>query len=118
MSVHKSQGSEYPAVVLVLLMQHYMLLRRNLFYTAVTRGKKLVVVVGDERAIRRAVEDAHVEPRHTRLVERLRACGGDVRVTIYPGVGHDSWTQTYADPQLFAWLLAQRRGQHHGGAGG
>lgn len=72
-SVHKSQGSEYPAVVLVLLMQHYLLLRRNLFYTAVTRGKKLVVVVGDPRALRRAVEDAHVEPRHSRLAERLRS---------------------------------------------
>jgi exodeoxyribonuclease V alpha subunit len=70
-SVHKSQGSEYPVVVLVLLMQHYMLLRRNLFYTAVTRGKKLVVVVGEPRAIKRAVEDAHVEPRHTRLAARL-----------------------------------------------
>jgi exodeoxyribonuclease V alpha subunit len=70
-SVHKSQGSEYPAVVLVLLMQHYMLLRRNLFYTAVTRGKKLVVVVGEPRAIKRAVEDAHVEPRHSRLAARL-----------------------------------------------
>jgi exodeoxyribonuclease V alpha subunit len=72
-SVHKSQGSEYPVVILTLLMQHYMLLRRNLFYTAVTRGKKLVIVVGDARAIRRAVEDAHVEPRHSRLAERLRA---------------------------------------------
>ena len=55
-SVHKSQGSEYPAVVIPLLMQHYMLLRRNLLYTAVTRGKRLVVLVGSERAIRRAVE--------------------------------------------------------------
>jgi exodeoxyribonuclease V alpha subunit len=72
-SVHKSQGSEYPVVVLVLLMQHYMLLRRNLFYTAVTRGKKLVVVVGEPRAIKRAVEDAHVEPRHSRLSARLRS---------------------------------------------
>jgi exodeoxyribonuclease V alpha subunit len=71
-SVHKSQGSEYPVVVLTLLMQHYMLLRRNLFYTAVTRGKKLVIVVGDARAIRRAVEDTHVEPRHSRLGERMR----------------------------------------------
>lgn len=49
----------------------------------------------------------------TQLVEKLRACGGDVRLTIYPGVGHDSWTRTYAEPQLYAWLLAQRRGQHH-----
>jgi exodeoxyribonuclease V alpha subunit len=70
-SVHKSQGSEYPAVVLPLVMGHYLLLRRNLFYTAVTRGKRLVVVVGEPRAIRRAVEDAHVDARHTRLARRL-----------------------------------------------
>lgn len=71
-SVHKSQGSEYPAVVIPLVMQHWPLLRRNLLYTAVTRGKRLVVLVGSDRAIRRAVEDATVERRHTRLAERLR----------------------------------------------
>jgi exodeoxyribonuclease V alpha subunit len=71
-SVHKSQGSEYPAVVLTMLPQHFVLLRRNLFYTAVTRGRKLVVVVAAPRALKRAVEDAHVEPRHTRLAARLR----------------------------------------------
>jgi exodeoxyribonuclease V alpha subunit len=58
-------------VVLPLLMGHWLLLRRNLFYTAVTRGKRLVVVVGEPRAIKRAVEDAHVEPRHSRLAARL-----------------------------------------------
>ncbi len=75
MSVHKSQGSEYPAVVITLLMQHYMLLKRNLFYTGVTRGKRLVVVVGSERAIRHAVESAQLDARHSRLAERLRAAG-------------------------------------------
>ena len=44
-----------------------------------------------------------------RLVDELRACGGDVRLTIYPDAGHDSWTRTYADPRLFEWMLAQRR---------
>ncbi len=70
-SVHKSQGSEYPAVVIPLLMQHYMLLQRNLLYTAVTRGKKLVVIVGSERAIRRAVGEAEASGRHTGLRARL-----------------------------------------------
>jgi exodeoxyribonuclease V alpha subunit len=70
-SVHKSQGSEYPAVVLPLVMAHYLMLRRNLLYTAVTRGKRLVVLVGSDRAIRRAVEDAQVERRHTGLRKRL-----------------------------------------------
>jgi exodeoxyribonuclease V alpha subunit len=72
-SVHKSQGSEYPAVVLLILMQHHLLLRRNLLYTAVTRGKRLVVLVGSPRAIKRAVEQADSERRHTGLRERLRA---------------------------------------------
>ena len=70
-SVHKSQGSEYPAVVIPLLMQHYMLLQRNLLYTAVTRGKRLVVLVGAERAIRRAVGEAEAAGRHTGLRARL-----------------------------------------------
>jgi exodeoxyribonuclease V alpha subunit len=72
-SVHKSQGSEYPAVVMTLVMQHYMLLKRNLFYTGVTRGKRLVVVVGSDRAIRHAVDSAQADARHGRLAERLRA---------------------------------------------
>jgi exodeoxyribonuclease V alpha subunit len=55
-SVHKSQGSEYPAVVIPLLSEHYLLLQRNLIYTAVTRGRKLVVLVGSKRALRIAVE--------------------------------------------------------------
>jgi exodeoxyribonuclease V alpha subunit len=70
-TVHKSQGSEYPAVVIPLLMQHYMLLQRNLLYTAVTRGKRLVVLVGAERAIRRAVGEAEAAGRHTGLRARL-----------------------------------------------
>lgn len=72
-SVHKSQGSEYPAVVIVMLTQHYMLLQRNLLYTAVTRGKRLVVLVGAERAIRRAVGEAEAAERHTGLRARLQA---------------------------------------------
>jgi exodeoxyribonuclease V alpha subunit len=72
MSVHKSQGSEYKAVVVPLLMQHYPLLRRNLLYTAVTRGKKLAVLVGEPRALRRAVREAGDLQRYTRLAARLR----------------------------------------------
>ncbi len=72
MSVHKSQGSEYPAVVMPLLMQHYVMLRRNLLYTAVTRGKRLVVIVGSRRALGRAVAEQGDLLRYTRLKERLR----------------------------------------------
>jgi exodeoxyribonuclease V alpha subunit len=71
-SIHKSQGSEYPAVVIALLPQHFVLLRRNLLYTAITRGKRLVVLVGAPRAIRRAVENAGDDRRYTRLRERLQ----------------------------------------------
>lgn len=70
-SVHKSQGSEYPAVVVPLVMQHYMLLRRNLLYTAVTRGKRLVVLVGSKRALWRAVQEQGDLLRYTRLSARL-----------------------------------------------
>ena len=70
-SVHKAQGSEYPAVVLPILMQHYMLLQRNLLYTAVTRGRRLVVVVGEKRALAMAVKNDRTRRRYTRLGERL-----------------------------------------------
>jgi len=44
-----------------------------------------------------------------RMVDALRACGGNVRFTVYPGVGHDSWTQTYGNPELYQWFLQHRR---------
>jgi exodeoxyribonuclease V alpha subunit len=72
-SVHKSQGSEYPAVVLVLATQHFMMLQRSLLYTAVTRGKKLVVIVGSRRAVQLAVNNADAKKRYTWLAERVRA---------------------------------------------
>lgn len=70
-SIHKSQGSEYPAVVIPLMMQHYMLLQRNLVYTGVTRGKKLVILVGESRALHMAVNNNRMRKRHTRLARRL-----------------------------------------------
>jgi exodeoxyribonuclease V alpha subunit len=71
-SVHKSQGSEYPAVVIPVMSQHYMLLQRNLIYTAVTRGKHLVVLVGSKKALGIAIRNDKTERRYTRLRERLR----------------------------------------------
>ena len=73
MSVHKSQGSEYRAVVIPLLTQHYMLLQRNLLYTAVTRAKQMVVLVGTQKAISIAVKNDKVAQRNSRLAERLAA---------------------------------------------
>jgi exodeoxyribonuclease V alpha subunit len=71
-SVHKSQGSEYQTVVLPILPQHYLLLQRNLIYTAVTRGKRLVVIVGSKRALTMGVKNESTMKRYTYLEERLR----------------------------------------------
>ena len=70
-SVHRSQGSEYPAVVMPIITSHYMLLQRNLLYTAVTRAKKLVVLVGSKKAIAIAVKNDAVSRRYTALATRL-----------------------------------------------
>lgn len=70
-SIHKSQGSEYPAVVIPVMMQHYMLLRRNLLYTGITRGKKMVVLVGQKKAIGMAVKGMVEGRRWSKLEEWL-----------------------------------------------
>jgi len=72
-SIHKSQGCEYPCVVVPLLTQHYMMLQRNLLYTAVTRGKRLVVLVGTQKAVAIAVRNDRIRERHSHLHERLAA---------------------------------------------
>jgi exodeoxyribonuclease V alpha subunit len=71
-SIHKSQGSEYPVVILPLYMQHYLLLSRNLIYTGLTRAKQLAIVVGSSKAIGLAVKKHEVGQRYTRLQERLK----------------------------------------------
>jgi exodeoxyribonuclease V alpha subunit len=70
-TVHKSQGSEYPAVVVPLLTTHFVMLSRNLLYTAVTRGKRLVVLVCDPRALELALSGHRYEDRRTCLAQRL-----------------------------------------------
>ncbi len=76
-SIHKSQGSEYPAVVIPIMMQHYMMLRRNLLYTGITRGKALVVLVGQKKAIGMAVKGKVEVRRWSKLGERM---AGDLHV--------------------------------------
>lgn len=73
LTIHKSQGSEFPAVVVALSTQHWVMLRRALVYTAVTRGRRLVVLVGSRRALRAALDNARQEPRNTRMLQRMQA---------------------------------------------
>jgi len=70
-SIHKSQGSEYPAVIVPILPQHYLLLQRNLIYTAVTRGRRLVVIVGSPKALAMGIRNDRTRQRYTLLKNRL-----------------------------------------------
>ena len=72
-TIHKSQGSEFPAVVIPLAMQQYMLLQRNLVYTGITRGKKLVVLIGQRKALAMAVRNNQTGQRFSGLLARLKA---------------------------------------------
>ena len=72
-TIHKSQGSEFPAVVIPLAMSQYLLLQRNLLYTGITRGRKLVVIVGQRRALSMAVRQQSSGSRHSGLLARLLA---------------------------------------------
>ena len=83
-TVHKSQGSEYPAVVIPVLTQHYAMLKRNLLYTGVTRGKRLVVLVGQKKAVAIAVRNASGRRRWSKLDEWLaRSTDGPERSVAY-----------------------------------
>jgi len=71
-SIHKSQGSEYPAAVILLATQHYHLLQRNLLYTAITRGRRLVCLMGSRKAVEIAIHNNRILQRQTALCARLR----------------------------------------------
>jgi exodeoxyribonuclease V alpha subunit len=75
-TVHRSQGGEFPAVVLPMVTSHFLMLQRNLFYTAVTRAKQLVVLVGQRQAIEMAVGNAEQRDRYSALAERLASALG------------------------------------------
>ena len=70
-TIHKAQGSEYPIVVMPVLMNHYVMLQRNLIYTGITRAKKVLVIVGTRKALSYAVRNVTVTKRNTFLKERL-----------------------------------------------
>jgi len=71
-TIHKSQGSEYKAVVIPVMTQHYMMLQRNLLYTGITRAKNLVVIVGSKKALGMAIRNNKVAKRYTSLAKRLQ----------------------------------------------
>ena len=71
-TIHKSQGSEFPYVIIPLMMSHYVMLQRNLLYTGVTRAKKALILVGEKKAIYIAVKNNKILERNTKLKDRLR----------------------------------------------
>ena len=71
-TIHKSQGSEYPIVVIPVLMTHYVMLQRNLIYTGVTKAKKVLVIVGTKKALALAVRNMKVQDRNTMLAVRIQ----------------------------------------------
>ena len=75
-TIHKSQGSEYPIVVIPVLMSHYIMLQRNLIYTGITRAKKILLLVGTKKALAYAVRNVTVTKRNTLLKERLQKALG------------------------------------------
>ena len=79
MTIHKSQGSEYPAVIIPLMTQHYPMLQKNLIYTAITRGKKLVIVVGQRKALEIALQNHQAKKRWSLLGQRLQNCNEGVK---------------------------------------
>jgi exodeoxyribonuclease V alpha subunit len=75
-TIHKSQGSEYPAVIIPVMTQQYAMLQRNLLYTGITRGKKLVVLVGQKKAVAIAVRNVSGRRRWSKLAEWLAPASG------------------------------------------
>lgn len=89
-TIHKAQGSEYPIVVMPVLMNHYVMLQRNLIYTGITRAKKILVIVGTKKALSYAVRNVTVTRRNTLLNERL---AGEIQArkparVYYPDFGN------------------------------
>jgi exodeoxyribonuclease V alpha subunit len=92
-TVHKAQGSEFPGVLIVLTTHHYMLLQRNLLYTALTRGRRLVVLLGSKRALGMAIHNDRPVKRYTHLAPRLRETLEPIkslkRLDFSPTQGHN-----------------------------
>ena len=105
-TIHKSQGSEYPIVVMPVLMTHYVMLQRNLIYTGITRAKKICVLVGQTKALAYAIHNMKVLKRNTRLKERLAPTATDSIATALNSA------QQYALPTEEIQMEAEDRVQH------
>ena len=77
-TIHKAQGSEYPIVVMPFTMSHFVMLQRNLLYTGVTRAKKILVLIGEKKAVYYAIKNEKTTERNTKLAERLREDGSKI----------------------------------------
>ena len=105
-TIHKSQGSEYPIVVMPVLMTHYVMLQRNLIYTGITRAKKICVLVGQSKALAYAIHNMKVLKRNTRLKERLAPTATDSIATALNSA------QQYALPTEEIQMAAEDRVQY------
>lgn len=105
-TIHKSQGSEYPIVVMPVLMTHYVMLQRNLIYTGITRAKKICVLVGQTKALAYAIHNMKVLKRNTRLKERLASTATDSIATALNSA------QQYALPTEEIQMAAEDRVQY------
>ena len=105
-TIHKSQGSEYPIVVMPVLMTHYVMLQRNLIYTGITRAKKICVLVGQSKALAYAIHNMKVLKRNTRLKERLAPVATDSAATA------PNSARQYALPTEEIQMAAEERVQY------
>ena len=90
-TIHKSQESEYPVVVMPILMTHYVMLQRNLIYTGVTRAKKVLVMVGTKKAVSLSVRNVTVDKRNTLLAERIRTSASTEQSASTEDISRDQW---------------------------
>ena len=100
-TIHKAQGSEYPIVVIPVLMTHFVMLQRNLIYTGITRAKKICVLIGQPKALAYTIRNLTVTKRNTKLKERLRG-EIDASTAPMPHIG-----KTYAMPEEQALMAAE-----------
>ena len=98
-TIHKSQGSEYPIVVMPVLMTHYVMLQRNLIYTGITRAKKICVLLGTKKALSFAIRNMSVLKRNTKLKERLSLSSEQQEHKLY-SISQESEYMIAAEPTI------------------